>query len=75
MQFNKKGWKCCNTVSGVEVVECQETCFKKGERVLMRWDANEAYNEPSITSAQWLLPTKWNPKEKHTEGAWRLDIS
>ena len=50
-------------------------CFKKGEGVLIRWDANEAYSEPSTTSAQRLLPTKWNPKGKHTEGAWRLDIS
>ena len=48
-------------------------CFKKGEGILVCWDANEERNEVETVSAQKLLKTKWNPKI-HCEGAWRLDI-
>lgn len=48
-------------------------CFKRGEAVVMRWDANDERNEPSSESAQRLLPSKWNPKE-HTDGSWRFDL-
>ena len=49
--------------------------FKKGEGVLIQWDADVAHNEPVTTSAQRLLSTKWNPKGKHTKGSWRFDVS
>ena len=49
--------------------------FKKGEGVLIRWDANAAHNELVSTSAQRLLLSKWNPKQTHTEGSWRFDFS
>ena len=48
---------------------------KKGEAVLIRWDANPACNELVSTSAQRLLPSKWNPTKEHTEGSWRFDFS
>ena len=47
--------------------------YKAGEAVMIRWDANIDRNEVASTSAQRLLP--WNPKGKHTEGCWRLDLS
>ena len=49
--------------------------FKKGEGVLIRWDANAAHNDLVSTSAQRLLSSKWNPKQTHTEGSWRFDFS
>ena len=44
------------------------------EAVLISWDADEARNEESTTSAQRLLPSLWNPKGTHRAGAWRFDI-
>ena len=41
-------------------------CYNVGEAVLICWDTNEERNEPSSTSAQRLLPSKWNPKGKHS---------
>ena len=38
------------------------------------WDINEDRFEPSTISSQRLLPSKWNPKGKHIEGAWRFDV-
>ena len=49
--------------------------FKKGEAVLIKWDANPARNEMESTSAQRLLLSKWNPKQTHTAGSWRFDFS
>jgi len=49
-------------------------CYKAGEAVLIRWDANAERNELASESVQCLLPSKWNPKGKHTEGSWRLDV-
>ena len=40
------------------------THFKADEAVLVRWDANPERNEHIHTTAQRLLPTKWNPKVK-----------
>ena len=49
--------------------------YKVGEAVLNLWDANEERKESSSTSAQRLLPSKWNPKGKHSDGAWRMDVT
>ena len=48
--------------------------YKAGEIVLICWDTNEERNEPSTTSAQRLLPKKWNPKGGYSNGSWRVDI-
>ena len=53
----------------------RSACYKKGEAALIGWDKNKDTNEPSHISAQRLLPSKWNPKNKHSEGAWRFDIA
>ena len=50
-------------------------CYKVGEAVLILWDANKERKESSSTSAQRLLPSKWNPKGKHSDGAWRMDVT
>ena len=52
----------------------QTACYKPGEAVVIRWDANEERNEASNESAQRLLKSKWNPRGKHSEGSWRLDV-
>jgi len=44
-------------------------CYRVGEGVLILWDTNEERNESSSTSALRLLPSKWNPKGKHSYGA------
>ena len=49
-------------------------CFKKGEAVMICWGANKERNEAVTVSTQRLLPSKWNPKGKHMEGAWRIDV-
>ena len=41
---------------------------------MIRWDTNEDRNEEITTSSQRLMPSKWNPRGKHMEGGWRLDI-
>ena len=50
-------------------------CYKVGEEVLISWDANEERNESSLTSAQRLIPSKWDPKGKRSDGAWRMDVT
>ena len=50
-------------------------CYKKGEAVMICWDANPDRNEESTTSAQRIMTSKWNPKGCHMEGAWRIDIT
>ena len=50
-------------------------CYKKGEAVMIKWDQDKYTNEPSCVTSQRLLPSKWNPKKKHSEGAWRLDVN
>ena len=52
----------------------RSACYKKGEAVMIRWDADKDRNEHSHVSSQRLLPSKWNPKKEHSEGAWRFDI-
>ena len=52
----------------------RNACYKKNEAVVICWDSNEDRFEPSTISSQRLLPSKWNPKGKHTEGAWRFDV-
>jgi hypothetical protein len=42
--------------------EKARTRYKKGEGVVMRWDADEAREEPVSESAVKLLPSKWNPR-------------
>ena len=53
----------------------RSACYKKGKTVMIRWDEDKDRKEPSHISAQRLLPSKWNPKNKHSEGAWRFDIA
>ena len=53
----------------------RSACYKKGEAVMIRWDADKDRNEHSHVSSQRLLPSKWNPKKEHSEGAWRFDIT
>ena len=43
--------------------------------MLIRWDANTVCNELVSTSSQRLLPSKWNPKQTHTEVSWQFDFS
>ena len=52
----------------------RSACFSRGEAVLIQWDENKVQNEPSTTSSQRLLISKWNPKCTHSEGAWRFDV-
>ena len=47
--------------------------IKKGEGVMIRWDADEARKEEVSESAKRLLPSKWNPGV-HCDGAWRFDM-
>ena len=42
--------------------------------MVIYWDANEDQFEPSTIPSQRILSSKWNPKGKHTEGAWRFDV-
>ena len=52
----------------------RSACYKRGEAVMIKWDANKDRNEDISTSSQRLLPSKWNPRGKHVVGGWRLDI-
>ena len=61
---------CSNIVNQCE----RSACFKAGEAVIMRWDANVLCGEDGSESAQRIFPSKWNPKGKHTKGRWRLDV-
>ena len=63
--------------NGSNILKCgaRTAKFKKGEAVLIKWDANPARNEIESTSAQRLLHSKWNPKQTHTAGSWRFDFS
>ena len=47
----------------------RSACYARGEAVLIQWDENKVRNEPSTTSSQRLLISKWNPKCTHSEGA------
>ena len=49
--------------------------YKVDEAVIICWDANVDRNEPVHTTAQRLLPTKWNPKGTHSDGCWRFDLN
>ena len=53
----------------------RSACYKKGEAVMIRWDADKDINKHSHVSSQRLLPSKWNPKKEHSEGAWRFYIT
>ena len=53
----------------------RSACYKKGEAVMIRWDEDKDRNEPSHVTSQRLLPSNWNPKKEHSEGAWRFDIT
>ncbi len=46
--------------------------YKKGEAVMMRWEANEKCNEPETESSQKLAKNKWNPRGQHTADSWRF---
>ena len=48
--------------------------FKKGEAVMMRWDADAARNEVVTESAARLQHSKWNPKGVQEAGGWRFDL-
>ena len=52
----------------------RSACYARGKVVLIQWDKNKERNEPSTTSSQRLLVSKWNPKGRHSEGAWRFDV-
>ena len=41
---------------------------------MILWDANQERKEPASESAFRMLPSKWNPRGAHFEGAWRLDV-
>lgn len=47
--------------------------YAKGEAAMIEWDANEARGEAVTTSAQRLLPSKWNPATPGV-GAWRFHV-
>ena len=49
-------------------------CYARGEVELIQWNENKVRNEPSTTSSQRLLISKWNTKGTHSEGAWRFDV-
>ena len=51
-----------------------KACHKQGEAVMFQGDPIENRNENSHISSQRLLPSKWNPKQNHSEGCWRLDV-
>ena len=53
----------------------RSACYKRGKAALIRWDEDKDRKEPSHISEQRLLPWEWNPKNKHSEGAWRFDIA
>ena len=48
--------------------------FKAGEGVHIKFDTIIAHNEPASIYSVRILPTKWNPKGKHTEGCYRFDL-
>lgn len=48
--------------------------YKKGEAVMMRWDARRDRNEVATESAARLLKSKWNPKGVQEAGGWRFDL-
>lgn len=48
--------------------------YKKGEAVMIRWDADEARKEPVSESSKRLIKSKWNPKGVQGEGGWRFDL-
>ena len=60
--------------SNIIKLESRTAYYKKGEAVMICWDANPDRNEESTTSAQRIMTSKWNPKGCHMEGAWRMDI-
>ena len=60
--------------SNILRTNARTACYNAGEAVLMRWDESKERNEPASESAQRLLPSKWNPRGKHTDGSWRFDI-
>ena len=49
------------------------TCYNVGEAVLILWDTNEERNYTVSTSAKRLLHSKWNPKGRHIDSAWRMN--
>ena len=55
-----------NSSNIVKIYSISAYC-KAGEAVIMGWDANVSCGEKGIDSAQYLLPSKWNPKVKHAE--------
>ena len=59
--------------SNIVKIGSRIACYKPREAVLICWDGNEERKEPSTTSPQRLLPSKWNPK-RHSHGAWRMEI-
>ena len=48
--------------------------YAKGTAVLVRWDSNRKRGGRQTVSVWPILPSKWNPKGAHTQGAWRLDV-
>ena len=54
--------------------------YKKGEAVIMRWDADPArkdeqgHGEEVTESAARLLPSFWNPRGVQKAGGWRFDL-
>ena len=59
---------------GTNMMRGPRSKFKKGEAVRVQWDANEEVGEDVNESVESLLPSRWNPRNKHTEGSWRLDM-
>lgn len=48
--------------------------FKKGEAVMMRWDADRAHGEEVSESAARLMQSMWNPRGVQNAGGWRFDL-
>ena len=54
--------------------EKARTWYKKGEGVMMRWDADEARDEPVSESAVKLMSSRWNPRGVQRAGGWRFEF-
>eukprot|EP00957_Ditylum_brightwellii_P030176 2283361-Ditylum_brightwellii.AAC.1 len=52
----------------VKIVHRSEK-YKKGEAVMICWDAKKALEDTSTKLSQRLLKLKWNPKGRHNEGS------
>ena len=59
--------------SNIVKIGSRTAWYKTMEAVLICCNVNKERKEPSITSAQHLLRSTWNPN-KHSHAAWRMEI-